>query len=1372
MKRVNTVVFPFVVVSLFCIISTAYSGSNPFISSHGINFAIGNKYYQETDVRIDGPVAPLTFTRHYNSLSTVDGTLGYGWSHSFADSISVTASLIRYSRPDGRVVDYEYDSGSTSWVKDVGKIERITEEVDGYYLRESDGTIKKFDLSTGALFEVVDRYGNTTSLDYSVANEVGITDNFGRWLTLNYHGTSGRLIELETPVGSYIYNNTSGNLDSVQRPGNTTSRQYSYSGNNLTGMTDEEGNIHFSASYNNDQVTSSSLYGGINPITIDYTNLDSGVVVVTDVTNSTDTTYNLTYKHGIAQVESFTGPGCSSCGGNESSSYVHSDRLQIESETKTKVDEQSNTINITTSYTYDSNGNRDVVTEYLSDGSQYRQTDYDYNLTTNLLNSITKASVGNCGQQSVVSWTYDGVKPDYKTETGCSGSSTISRTTDYTYDSLGRIEYIDGPRTDLVTDEDDITFQYYTNSSSEGNKQGMLWKVTNGLGHVVEYLQYSTLRKPTLIEDHNGVQTTLTYNNFGQLRTSTVGTRTIEYVYDDAGKLDIIHLPESRDLDYEYHTNGKVEYIYDDVGNYIKYSYDDLGNPSGREIRDSEGTHTASINYIYDLKSRLSKTYDGIGSDITKPAEELIYDNFGNLTERIILKDYDTNTYLTTKYTYDDLDRLWKIKNPGSSVDNTIFGYDLHDNQISVEDDNGVVTTYEFDDFGRKISEKITENSVENLIANYQYDLADNLRYRADGNGDTVEYQYDALNRLTDIIFADSTQDISYSYDEVVESISNYGRLTSMDDASGSTIYKYNTYGELVKETRTTEGRTFITEYSYNDNGELDYIIYPSGRQITYNRRTTGQLLSIDSLYQQEDAVVAQSIYSKPFGPITRMTLGNGLSVINNYDTLYRLGAAVVSGLYDKTYSYWSNSQIRSITDGIDHDNDQSFTYDNLGHLDVADGAYGNLDFDHDGVGNRTYLTEDLSSTAYGYATGSNRLNSVDDGTEVTYGYDNIGNITTVSQDTTVFNWSDDYRLQSVTQNAATVGSYKYDGNGLRTVKTAGSGTTLFIYDKEGNLFAEADNQGNILKEYVYADGKLLAHFQYGGGVSAVSSSHESHDEGSVGEIGTTEITGTEKTETTSSSVSALTPDVNTAILIQIYHLLMLADGGPSINGAEGAYYYISDHLGTPQIITDDTGAVAWKGTYSPFGEVAVDPSNTIINNIRMPGQYFDDETALFFNWNRYYSSETGRYISADPIGLSGGINLYAYANGDPLMSYDSDGKNPVAVKAMIDSISDDKIEEKKKCWGDLDDFDKWRHCYVVCKGKRAELVFPYLGSIEIAMYSQDVFYAVVRKKDSPSEAFKDFWRDAKSDYKGSRCAYKFWLSCDECCDPEECEEE
>ncbi|EBY6912941.1 RHS repeat protein, partial [Salmonella enterica subsp. enterica serovar Uganda] len=108
-------------------------------------------------------------------------------------------------------------------------------------------------------------------------------------------------------------------------------------------------------------------------------------------------------------------------------------------------------------------------------------------------------------------------------------------------------------------------------------------------------------------------------------------------------------------------------------------------------------------------------------------------------------------------------------------------------------------------------------------------------------------------------------------------------------------------------------------------------------------------------------------------------------------------------------------------------------------------------------------------------------------------------------------------------------------------------------------------------------------------------------------------------------------------------------------------WYYHTDVTGTPQEVTAADGTLVWAGYIRGFGENAADISNSgayFHQPLRLPGQYFDDETGLHYNLFRYYAPECGRFVSQDPIGLAGGINLYSYAPNpikwmDPLGLHD-----------------------------------------------------------------------------------------------------------------------
>jgi RHS repeat-associated protein len=92
-----------------------------------------------------------------------------------------------------------------------------------------------------------------------------------------------------------------------------------------------------------------------------------------------------------------------------------------------------------------------------------------------------------------------------------------------------------------------------------------------------------------------------------------------------------------------------------------------------------------------------------------------------------------------------------------------------------------------------------------------------------------------------------------------------------------------------------------------------------------------------------------------------------------------------------------------------------------------------------------------------------------------------------------------------------------------------------------------------------------------------------------------------------------------------------------------------TDHLDTPRQLTDNTKKVVWNWAYSAFGENQPTNINNTVFNLRYPGQYYDAESKLHYNINRYYDPATGRYTQSDPIGLSGGINTYTYVGGNSI---------------------------------------------------------------------------------------------------------------------------
>ncbi|MFJ1214043.1 RHS repeat-associated core domain-containing protein [Burkholderia pyrrocinia] len=115
----------------------------------------------------------------------------------------------------------------------------------------------------------------------------------------------------------------------------------------------------------------------------------------------------------------------------------------------------------------------------------------------------------------------------------------------------------------------------------------------------------------------------------------------------------------------------------------------------------------------------------------------------------------------------------------------------------------------------------------------------------------------------------------------------------------------------------------------------------------------------------------------------------------------------------------------------------------------------------------------------------------------------------------------------------------------------------------------------------------------------------------------------------------------------------------PPAPAIDSLAWYQCDHLGTPQELTDEQSEIAWSAEYRAWGAVkevirkTSDGRVELRNPIRFQGQYHDHETGLHYNRHRYFDYGTGRYLSPDPLGLGGGINVYAYAGGNPVAYYD-----------------------------------------------------------------------------------------------------------------------
>jgi RHS repeat-associated protein len=128
-------------------------------------------------------------------------------------------------------------------------------------------------------------------------------------------------------------------------------------------------------------------------------------------------------------------------------------------------------------------------------------------------------------------------------------------------------------------------------------------------------------------------------------------------------------------------------------------------------------------------------------------------------------------------------------------------------------------------------------------------------------------------------------------------------------------------------------------------------------------------------------------------------------------------------------------------------------------------------------------------------------------------------------------------------------------------------------------------------------------------------------------------------------------------------------------------YLCINDPAGTPrELISTENGTVAWASQFTPFGEVIRTSISAVDCPVRYQGQWYDPETSLHYNRFRYYDPAIGRYISPDPIGVSGGFNPYAYAR-NPLRWADPfglTGRCPPFENLMPEKLKDELADARE----------------------------------------------------------------------------------------------
>lgn len=498
------------------------------------------------------------------------------------------------------------------------------------------------------------------------------------------------------------------------------------------------------------------------------------------------------------------------------------------------------------------------------------------------------------------------------------------------------------------------------------------------------------------------------------------------------------------------------------------------------------------------------------------------------------------------------------------------------------------------------LGDPTAQTSPDTGVTARTYDAAGNVLTGTDANGNTVTYTYDVLNRRSSASYADSSLNVTYKYDE-------------SNSVTGCAVsYPVNRLTRVIENSVTTtfcyNGQGYVIQKSQTVNGHTDVT--------SYTRSSAGRILSIT--HPSGDQVNYSYDATGRVSGVTATTSGGTTNVVSNisYEPFGPVTSYTLGNGQTVTRTYDANYRLTDLTS-------PAFT------LHVARDAMGNI-------------------TAIGNSPGATPATE-------SYAYDPLHRLTTVTE-------GNGSVLESVTYNQAgdrltktgsglSTGTYSYNTNTHQLVGTGNSAQTI---DANGNTTAMSQagttygfgyNQRNRLS-VVQQNQSTIATYVYNVHGERVSKT----------------MNGTSERYNYGPEYQLLS-EYGATNREYVYF-----DGIPVANidnqgGTTSIAYVTADQSGTPHAVADGSGNILWAWPYegNPWGELQP-VSNGYTYNLRFAGGYFDGETGLIYNIQRYRDPNSGRFAQADPMGPMGGINPYVALSNSPLDRIDPDGLRDIFI--------------------------------------------------------------------------------------------------------------
>lgn len=831
---------------------------------------------------------------------------------------------------------------------------------------------------------------------------------------------------------------------------------------------------------------------------------------------------------------------------------------------------------------------------------------------------------------------------------------------------------------------------------------GRLLTITDPVG-LVTRLSYASGRLAS-VQDPAGRITRFSSDPAGNVQSVTDPSGAItRYAYDATNRLIAQTSPRGNTTNYEYNFAGRYtrSRLPDrSTRQLVPAQMAGLVDPaSGLGTRDNPApltnTTTISSTYTDGRGNRTTSTLDRFGAPTvtrdalnrtttdernghsnpvrtTLPNQVIIarkYDVRGNL-----LRETNGSINQTTTFTYEPVfNQVTSVRDARGNT--TELSYDARGNPVTIRDAVGNTTTTAYNANGLPTSvtdaldsitrfeydargNLITRTDSLNRQTRFEYDGAGNPSRITDGEGRVTVFTYDALNRLIRVRDATGGETV-YAYEP--------GRplISSVTDAANHTTRF--AYDEMDRVSRITNPLNQPRTFLYDENGNLKRAVNARNQAITFEYDAANRLLrkvkpeeavsygydAVDNLssvsnvgsvavrlgfdYDGGNRVTSasESLTGRRFNyrydrTDNRVLMDDpqGELIAYSYDALNRLTTLLTSKdqVVRLAYDALSRRTQLDLPNGVS----AIYSYDTESQLTglehrLGDSVLASFQYTYDRVGNRTTLTELAGQNTFNYDNLSRLMRAVHpqafNPTE-TFTYDAVGNRLT-SHLSSSYQYNEANRL---TQDARFTYSYDADGNLTTKLERAPGRTTTFVYDSE-----------NQLTRINFPDGSFTA-YAYDG----------------LGRRVQKNVAGTITRYVYDGPNIYLELDGSNTVLARYTH-------GPRIDQplimtrGDQNFYYHPDALGSIQALTDAGGVVVGSYTYDAFGNI-VGQTGDLVNPYTYTGRELDAESGLYYYRARYYDPQTGRFISEDPIGFAGGINLYAYVLNNPIRHVDPYG--------------------------------------------------------------------------------------------------------------------